>query len=279
MASNNMKNAAIRTLRTKLTNGTKPTFAPILANRGITGTTRKSTSLESTTASKQPRTTFLPQDFIGNFPPSFIEPTRPPPTTTSFDTLINSLTHSLTTTSSPHLPTLTKLLRNYTSNPSEWQKYAYANPNKQYTRNLVAEVEGVFNLLMLVWTPGKESKVHDHAASHCLMKIMKGGLKETRWVTPAVPLNASLAGKEEMKMELEGIREYKTEKVAYICDDMGLHSIANPSQTEYAVSLHLYTPPNAAMHGCHVFNPLTGEKTHVKPDAYDSVRGVVRSDV
>ncbi|RAL60692.1 hypothetical protein DID88_010010 [Monilinia fructigena] len=218
MASNNMKSTTIRTLRTKFTNSTKSTFTftPILANRSITGTTRKSTSLESITSHKQSRSPFLSQDFIGDFPLSFIKPRKQP--TASFDTLINSLTHSLTTTSTPHLPTLTKLLRNYTSNPSEWQKYAYANPSKQYTRNLVAEVEGVFNLLMLVWTPGKESK-------------------------------------------------------------MGLHSIANPSNTEYAISLHLYTPPNAAMHGCHIFDPLTGEKTHVKPGAYDSVRGVITSDI
>ncbi|KAB8293401.1 hypothetical protein EYC80_007719 [Monilinia laxa] len=277
MASNNMKSTAIRTLRTKFPNSTKPTFTPVLANRSITGTTRKSTSLESITSHKQSRSPFLPQDFIGDFPISFIEPRKQP--TTSFDTLINSLTHSLITTSAPHLPTLTKLLRNYTSNPSEWQKYAYANPNKQYTRNLVAEVEGVFNLLMLVWTPGQESKVHDHAASHCLMKIMKGGLKETRWITPTVPMKASLAGNEEIEMQIEGVRNYRMEKVAYMCDDMGLHSIANPSNTEYAVSLHLYTPPNAAMHGCHVFDPLTGEKTHVKPSAYDSVRGVITSDI
>ncbi|ESZ92907.1 hypothetical protein SBOR_6716 [Sclerotinia borealis F-4128] len=278
MASNSLKTTAIRTLRTTLSTSSKSSFAPILANRGIAGTTRNSTSLKSTTSSQQPRTPFLPRDFVGNFPNSFIKSTTI--TTTSFDTLINSLTHSLTTSSTPHLPTLTSLLRNYTSkNPSEWQKYAYANPNKQYTRNLVAEVEGVFNLLMLVWTPGKESKVHDHAASHCLMKIMKGGLRETRWVTPDGGMSEGCGkGRREMmgEMEIEGVREYKREKVAYMCDDMGLHSIANPSATEYAVSLHLYTPPNAAMHGCHIFDPTTGIKTHVAPGAYDSVKGVVR---
>lgn len=73
---------------------------------------------------------------------------------------------------------------------------------------------------MLVWTPGKESKVHDHAASHCLMKIMKGGLKETRWITPTVPPSASLAGNKEIEMQIEGVREYGMEKVAYMCDDV-----------------------------------------------------------
>ncbi|KAF7917456.1 uncharacterized protein EAE98_010219 [Botrytis deweyae] len=268
MASNSMKTTALRTLRTKLTSATKPTFSPILAkNRGITGTTRKSTSLDSTTSS-QPRTPFLPRDFDGSFPVSFSKPR--PATTSSFNALINSLTTSLTTTSSPHLPTLTRLLHSYDSSSlSDWQKYAHANPNKQYTRNLVAEVPGIFNLLMLVWTPGKESKVHDHAASHCLMKIMKGELKETRWVTPEGGARTA------EEMDVEGVRKYRRGKVAYMCDDLGLHSIANPSATEYAISLHLYTPPNAAMHGCHIFDPLTGVKTHVAPGAYDSVGGVV----
>lgn len=69
---------------------------------------------------------------------------------------------------------------------------------------------------MLVWTPGKESKVHDHAASHCLMKIMKGSLRETRWVIPT----ASFNGDKGEDMIVHGVREYKKEKVAYMCDDV-----------------------------------------------------------
>ncbi len=98
--------------------------------------------------------------------------TTPTPTNANtFTTLINSLTHSLTTTSSPHLPTLSALLRTYPSNATHWSQFAHANPEKQYTRNLVCEVPGIFNLLLLVWTPGKASPIHDHADAHCLMKV------------------------------------------------------------------------------------------------------------
>jgi len=69
--------------------------------------------------------------------------------------------------------------------------------------------------------------------------------------------------------------DFGENKVAYISDKMGLHEIINPSLTEYAVSLHLYTPPNAATYGCHVYDPVTGESKHVMQSAYDSVRGVV----
>ena len=92
-----------------------------------------------------------------------------------FHALLNNLTHHLTSTPifgrSPQIPYLHSLLRSYKSNPSHWSKYAHANPEKQYTRNLVCEVPGVFNLLLLVWTPGKKSPVHDHADAHCLMKV------------------------------------------------------------------------------------------------------------
>jgi len=90
---------------------------------------------------------------------------------TPFTTLLNDITHSLSTTASPSLPRLHALLRAYESNPDHWSKFAHANPDKQYTRNLVCEVPGIFNLLLLVWTPGKASPVHDHADSHCLMKV------------------------------------------------------------------------------------------------------------
>lgn len=66
-------------------------------------------------------------------------------------------------------------------------------------------------------------------------------------------------------------------KVTYMADSLGLHEIGNPSQTEYAVSLHLYTPPNAALRGCKLFDAENGEARHVMQGAYDSVRGVVPS--
>lgn len=88
-----------------------------------------------------------------------------------FSSLLNALTYTLTTTPHPSLPQLHNLLRTYTSDPTDWSKYAHANPEKQYTRNLVCEVPGVFNLLLLVWTPGKKSPIHDHADAHCLMKV------------------------------------------------------------------------------------------------------------
>lgn len=59
-----------------------------------------------------------------------------------------------------------------------------------------------------------------------------------------------------------------------MADSLGVHKISNPHPTEVAVSLHLYTPPNAAREGCHVWDERTGGRRHVKQNNYYSVLGV-----
>jgi cysteine dioxygenase len=95
----------------------------------------------------------------------------------------------------------------------------------------VRQVPGLFNLLLLVWTPGMKSPVHDHADAHCLMKVLKGDLVERRFAFPRFP---GMGG----RLTETGNARYAEGKVTYMADRLGLHSIANPSPSEYAVSLH-----------------------------------------
>jgi cysteine dioxygenase len=89
--------------------------------------------------------------------------------------------------------------------------------------------------LILVWTPGKGSPIHDHADAHCLMKVLRGSLIETRYATPT-----GQVGDEKSSQPLDVIKEsmYTRDQVAYMSDDLGLHRISNPSHDEVAVSLH-----------------------------------------
>ncbi|EPE27364.1 RmlC-like cupin [Glarea lozoyensis ATCC 20868] len=190
----------------------------------------------------------------------------------SFSNLQNALVQHLAahppSSLSPTLPKLFSLLRGYTSDRQHWSRFAHANINKQYTRNLVCEVPGLFNLLILVWTPGKKSPVHDHADSHCLMKILQGKLIESRFKIPTKPgLDGPLC--------CTSRKDFERDQVTYMSDSLGLHEISNPSSTEFAVSMHLYTPPNAAIRGCHVYDMDNGEAKHVMQGAYDSVNGWV----
>jgi cysteine dioxygenase len=81
-----------------------------------------------------------------------------------------------------------------------------------------------------VWTPGKGSPVHDHADAHCLMKVLKGTLKETRFdfppknnATPPIVIKETI---------------YRENQVTYMADELGLHKISNPDSENVAVSLH-----------------------------------------
>lgn len=54
----------------------------------------------------------------------------------------------------------------------------------RYTRKLVDAGNGKFNLLIICWDAGQGSAIHDHTESHCFMRILKGQLREIRYVWP-----------------------------------------------------------------------------------------------
>ncbi|CAI6333054.1 unnamed protein product [Periconia digitata] len=171
---------------------------------------------------------------------------------------------------------LQKLMEEYVSNEDEWKQYFFPDPGMSYTRNLVDKGNGKSNLLILVWSPGKASRIHDHANAHCIMKILKGKLTETRFEWPTVALN-----KKELKpLDVISEKTYGQDEVTYMSDKLGLHRISNPDPEDYAVSLHckfwsgyvlvfvlmkvVYTPPNAAVYGCRIFDEKTGTSSQTK---------------
>lgn len=192
---------------------------------------------------------------------------------------------------------LKSVMRAYESDEKEWHKYAFADYSRGYTRNLVDKGNGKSNLLILVWTPGKASPIHDHANAHCVMRILKGKLTETIYGWPCQSgkngamdcatgpsslypstqhtCSRSQAGElEPAALDVKRETTYEEGGVTYMSDRLGLHRIANPSDSEPAVSLHLYTPPNAAKHGCHIFDEKTGKKSHVAQCHFYSELGV-----
>ncbi|KAH8416034.1 hypothetical protein KR222_006924 [Zaprionus bogoriensis] len=142
------------------------------------------------------------------------------------------------------------LMLAYKSNPKEWRKYAKFD-RYTYTRNLVDAGNGKFNLLILCWGEGHSSSVHDHADSHCFMKMLKGDLREKRYQYPnrnGQPQQPQLqhdhAGEIDDRELVEiGETPIGVNDVAYINDNLGLHRVENPSHADTSVSLHLYCPP------------------------------------
>ncbi|KAF2763905.1 cysteine dioxygenase type I [Teratosphaeria nubilosa] len=173
------------------------------------------------------------------------------------------------------------VMRGYDSNEVEWNKYAFEDYSRAYTRNLVDHGNGKSNLLVLVWTPGKASPIHDHANAHCVMKILKGRLTETIYGFPCQrsknapdcatsptssypsTTHTCSSNPDDLTPHALVVKRktmYKANEVTYMSDQIGLHRIENPDLQEVAVSLHLYTPPNAAKFGCHIFDERTGRK-------------------
>ena len=145
---------------------------------------------------------------------------------------------------------LQELMRSYESAESEWHSYAFSDPSRNYTRNLVDEGNGKSNLvrfqsikpavaiplltnldtqLIVVWNPGKSSPIHDHANAHCVMKILKGSLVETLYAAPEDETARCCAPRATQTTC------YKKDEVTYICDDIGLHKIG-VSVTHWAMS-------------------------------------------
>ena len=88
--------------------------------------------------------------------------------------------------------------------------------------------------LILVWTPGKGSPIHDHGNAHCIMKILRGTLTETRYDFPG--------GDESKPMAATSRTEHKENAVAYMADELGVHRVSNEG-SDFAVSLHCRPTP------------------------------------
>ncbi|XP_052786590.1 cysteine dioxygenase type 1-like [Mya arenaria] len=141
----------------------------------------------------------------------------------------------------------------YKSKNKEWRKFAKFDQHR-YTRNLVDVGNGKFNLMILCWNENQGSSIHSHANSHCFMKVVDGSVNEEMFDWP----NES---ESEHEMSAKGMSTYNRNEVAYICDAMGLHRVSNPSHTDKAVSLHLYSPP---FDECKVFDQRTGHESSAK---------------
>ncbi|NP_001083506.1 cysteine dioxygenase type 1 L homeolog [Xenopus laevis] len=160
--------------------------------------------------------------------------------------------HEIFASDKVNIEEVQNIVESYESNPREWMKFAKFDQYR-YTRNLVDEGNGKFNLMILCWGEGHGSSIHDHANSHCFLKILQGSLKETLYEWPKKKSNT------EMVKKAEGV--LKLNQCAYINDSIGLHRVENPSHTETAVSLHLYSPPFGE---CNTFDQRTGHTNSVK---------------
>ncbi|VDK17318.1 unnamed protein product [Anisakis simplex] len=150
------------------------------------------------------------------------------------------------------------VFRAYKSNPDDWSKFAQFNDNT-YTRNLVDVGNGKYNLMILCWGPGMGSSIHSHTDAHCFVKMLDGALLEQRFEWPS-------SSDQEQPLKQISSNVCAKNDVTYICDELGLHRMENPSHVDNAVSLHLYIPP---FQECHSFDQVYLTKTPTITDSTD----------
>ncbi|KAH1454980.1 hypothetical protein KXV22_005555 [Aspergillus fumigatus] len=132
-----------------------------------------------------------------------------------------------------------RLMEQYVSNPEEWRPFALGDNSRGYTRNLIDQGNGKSNL------------------------VLKGSLQETLYTWPD---QDKLRNGQPSSPQI-------IKKTTYTENQLGLHKISNPDPHNPAVSLHLYTPPNAATYGFCVFDEKTGKASRVKQSHFYSIRG------
>jgi len=76
---------------------------------------------------------------------------------------------------------VTKLFHQLDLTKEEWHRYEHWNPDKAYTRNLVATDNKTFTLMLLCWNPDQHSPIHDHQCDACQMQVMQGTIREQRY--------------------------------------------------------------------------------------------------
>jgi cysteine dioxygenase len=119
-------------------------------------------------------------------------------------------------------------------------KYTHWDLSKSYTRNLCHSTDE-YTLLILCWSPSKESKIHNHPSQSCFIKTLRGCIRE-------VVYNPDLDTDSLVPVRT---RFYNEGQVSWMSDSVGLHKIGNPCPESGSVTLHLYTPPFSE---CKVWN-------------------------
>jgi len=190
------------------------------------------------------------------------KPNTQMPVIATLEDLIREL-HVVFEAEAVNVETVHQLMSMYKSNPADWRKYAKFD-RYRYTRNLVDEGNGKFNLMILCWGEGHGTAIHDHANAHCFMKVLQGTLTEVQFTWPdakKVVHKRDANGNDQKVLEEKSRAQLELNEVAYINDSIGLHRVENLSNVNPAVTLHLYSPPYSS---CHVFNELTGHSTLAK---------------
>jgi len=136
--------------------------------------------------------------------------------------LISKINHS----NFSNLRALKNIIKNDNTNYNSILKKNIKNLNNKYEKNLVYRNEK-YELFIINWGSYSCSKIHDHAHDGCVMKIIKGNLKEYIY---------------NNNLDLKTFDNHSVNDTTYINNFIGYHKIEN-NDSDTATSIHIYSPP------------------------------------
>lgn len=117
------------------------------------------------------------------------------------------------------------LLKNY--NGIDWKSLVEFS-DETYARVVLHRCE-LLQVVLIGWQPNQTTSFHAHPSGGCLMKFLSGCMEEIRY------------SPNEMQREI-GRCCYASGDMAYVHDDFAYHVVRNPTVSQKAVSLHVYSP-------------------------------------
>lgn len=136
----------------------------------------------------------------------------------------------------PELDAVEDLLNQLDITRDDLAEYIRFNDNgsRRYARNPIT-TSGWYELLVICWAPGQSSLIHDHAGSACAFRVIQGTGSETTYLrTPGGkvrPVSAEILSPGDVCAS----------------KDADIHRVANDTEGEDLITLHLYAPPLAVM--------------------------------
>ncbi len=116
-------------------------------------------------------------------------------------------------------------------NGTDWEDYC-SFCSDSYKRNHVYG-DDVIDVYIICWNIEQASGVHDHPNNGCLLRVMRGILREDVYT------------KTNDHVKRIKTNQMGTDDISYKIGRSGLHNIINEGQQ--AASLHIYSPPKHAL--------------------------------
>lgn len=121
-----------------------------------------------------------------------------------------------------------------------------------YARHLLyGEPEGRYEVVVMAWSPGQSTPVHDHAGIWCVEGVVRGVVDVTRYDL------TEMLGEETARMEPLEVIKAGLGQCGALIPPVEYHKIANPYD-RLALTMHVY---GGRMRACRVFEER-GDSTY-----------------